>query len=74
MAVASSDGLTEQNRERNEQYTTVSQAICAEPDGIIERESTVLSLLQRANRVFTSAGQLEVFRADGNRNLVFVSG
>ncbi len=53
---------------------TSSQAICSDPEGIMEQEATVLSLLQQARRVFISAGQLEVFGADGNRSLVFISG
>jgi heat shock protein HslJ len=53
---------------------TASAAICSDPAGIMEQEQMVLSLLQQASRMSISAGQLEVFRADGSRSLVFVTG
>jgi heat shock protein HslJ len=53
---------------------TASQATCGEPSGVMEQESTFLSLMGQANSFFISAGQLEVFDANGNRILVFING
>ncbi|MBE2223369.1 MAG: META domain-containing protein [Anaerolineae bacterium] len=51
-----------------------SQALCAEPEGIMEQEGVFLSLMQQASRMAINAGQLEVFDSSGNRILVFING
>jgi heat shock protein HslJ len=51
-----------------------SMAMCTAPDGIMEQENTFFALLQQARSFRISAGQLEVFGADGNRSMTFVSG
>lgn len=53
---------------------TSSQALCSQPEGIMEQENTFLSLLNRASKMKISAGQLEVFDGSGNRILVFING
>ena len=53
---------------------SVSQAICGAPEGVMEQETALLSLMQQASRFFISAGQLEIFDASGNRILVFING
>ncbi len=52
----------------------VTGALCGQPDGVDQQESTYLSLLQRAVRFSVSAGQLSVFDSAGNRILTYVSG
>lgn len=53
---------------------TNSQALCQNPDGVMEQEGTFLSLMTQASKMAISAGQLEVFDGSGNRILVFLSG
>lgn len=51
-----------------------SQALCDSPPGVMEQESTFLSLMRQAHSFAISAGQLEVFDAGRNRILVFNTG
>ncbi|HSG16764.1 MAG TPA: META domain-containing protein, partial [Anaerolineae bacterium] len=51
-----------------------SQTLCATPEGIMEQESEFLRLMQQANQMTISAGQLTIFDAGGNRILVFLNG
>ena len=53
---------------------TSSQALCNQPEGIMEQENTFMSLLNQASKMRISAGQLEVFDSGGNRILVFING
>jgi heat shock protein HslJ len=53
---------------------TSSRTACGDPPGIMEQESTYLSLLGRAARFTISAGQLSVFDSAGNRILVYNAG
>ena len=51
-----------------------SQTLCATPEGIMEQEGQFLSLMQQANQMSISAGQLTIFDASGNRILTFLNG
>jgi heat shock protein HslJ len=51
-----------------------SRAMCGSPQGVMEQESTFLSLMRQAHSFAINAGQLEVFDAGGNRILVFNNG
>ncbi|UCG24241.1 MAG: META domain-containing protein [Chloroflexota bacterium] len=51
-----------------------SQQLCATPEGIMEQEGQFLILLQQADEMAISAGQLTIFDAAGNRILVFING
>ena len=53
---------------------TSSQALCANPGGVMEQEGTFLTLLQQASKMKISAGQLDVFDSSGNRIMVFRNG
>ena len=53
---------------------TSSKALCAEPEGIMEQENALMSLLTQAAKMKISAGQLEVFDRNDNRILVFING
>ncbi len=53
---------------------TSSQALCSQPEGIMEQENTFMSLLNQASKMRISAGQLEVFDSNSNRILVFING
>ena len=53
---------------------TSSQALCAEPAGVMEQEGTFLSLMSQASKMTISAGQLIVYDSSGNRMLVFRNG
>jgi len=53
---------------------TSSQALCADPAGVMEQEGTFLTLLQQASKMKISAGQLDVFDSSGNRIMVFGNG
>jgi heat shock protein HslJ len=67
-------GFTAFDRTLRINNLAASQALCDAPAGVMEQESTFLSLMRQAHSFAISAGQLEVFDAGGNRILVFNSG
>jgi heat shock protein HslJ len=67
-------GFTAYDRTLRINALTASQALCDSPPGVMEQESTFLSLMQQARSFAVSAGQLEVFDGGGNRILVFNNG
>jgi heat shock protein HslJ/uncharacterized protein YraI len=67
-------GFTGYDRTLRIHTLSASQALCGEPQGVMDQESTFLSLMRQAHSFAISAGQLEVFDAGGNRILVFNNG
>jgi heat shock protein HslJ len=67
-------GFTGFDRALRIHQLTASQALCDSPPGVMDQESTFISLMRQANSFAISAGQLDVFDASGNRILVFNSG
>jgi heat shock protein HslJ/uncharacterized protein YraI len=53
---------------------SASQALCGEPQGVMEQEATFLTLMQQAVGFVISAGQMEAYDLAGNRILVFNNG
>jgi heat shock protein HslJ/uncharacterized protein YgiM (DUF1202 family) len=53
---------------------TASNALCDSPPGVMDQESTFLTLMKQVSSFSISAGQLEVFDASGSRILVFNNG
>jgi heat shock protein HslJ len=68
-----SSGFTGFDRTLRVHGLSASQALC-ESQGMMDQETTYLSLLPLANSFSISAGQLEIFDAGGNRILVFILG
>jgi heat shock protein HslJ len=67
-------GFTAYDRTLRINAVSASQALCDSPPGVMEQESTFISLMRQARSFAISAGQLEVFDAGGSRILVFNSG
>jgi len=69
-----SGGFTGFNRTLRVHQLAVSQGFCDSPAGVMDQETTFVSLMRQADNFSISAGQLEVFNASGSRILVFNSG
>jgi len=67
-------GFTGFDRTLRIHQLTASQGFCDSPAGVMDQESTFLSLMRQADSFYIGAGQLEVFDASGNRILVFNNG
>ena len=69
-----SGGFTAYDQTLQIGHLAVTSAFCSSPEGVMDQETTFVALMQQAKRFFISAGQLEVFDANGNRILVFING
>jgi heat shock protein HslJ/uncharacterized protein YraI len=67
-------GFTGYDRTLRIHTLSASQALCGEPQGVMDQEATFLTLMQQAVGFVISAGQMEVYDLGGNRILVFNNG